>query len=66
MSGLSSPMNNPHPTPKVRSTSDEANMQIGPHGQVNKVAADILSGAQQSKRDATGERESELSKKQGW
>ena len=56
-----------------RSRSDPANTfqenlngksYVGP---VNKVAADIVSGPMQGpRRDSTGERESELSKKQGY
>jgi hypothetical protein len=63
---LSSPMNSGHPAPKMK-TIEEADMHAGVKGRVNEIAADCVSGPMQGpRRDATGEREAELNKKQGW
>lgn len=67
--GLSSPMNNPHTTPNVHTTgqSAEAEMYTGPKGHVDGITPDIVSSPQQGPRcAASGEREAELNKKQGW
>jgi hypothetical protein len=49
------------------SSSDAPSMYTGPKGHVNDIAEDIVAGPQQApRRSATGEREAELNKKQGW
>jgi len=49
------------------SSADAPSMYTGPKGHVDQIAEDIVAGPQQGpRRSATGERESELSKKQNW
>ncbi|HXP82572.1 MAG TPA: hypothetical protein VN976_21920 [Verrucomicrobiae bacterium] len=49
------------------SSADAPSMYTGPKGRVDQIAEDIVAGPQQGpRRSATGERESELSKKQNW